>query len=639
MANFFKTQEFSIASLKGGQNDEDPPHSIADDQTVVALNVEYTNSTLGERRRGCETVGLTNSNLDDQCDCVFLGTHVPEGEEIQNSELWAITAEDGVGVTVARRVAGLWEEITPVDAIDPNYPYTLRINSQSLHGKLFLAYKSADGTDRMHVWDGETLRPAGLDTVDSPPTATDNGSGTLTGDRTYRVRFIVQDGDGNVLLRSEPSGELVFSPSGSGSGITVTRPTAPGEGETHWELEASSGDGNFYLLATIAIATTTYLDTTVLSTDYAEGSLSEAIGQYTLMEAAKFVIAEQDRVILGSSWEDPTHGCRIQWTPVSNATGVGNDERIPTDTTNFIDLDWQDGGNLTGLSAPVNGIFYAFKHSRIYKVQRTGNLRQSYEAFLLSSTRGAIEGSIINGVDEYGRGCVYFLDSSMGPARVGASGLQYMRGLNGTWRRVNTTADLIIAHGVYYPDKNQIHWWVALDSADTPNYKMVSQTTEIRADMGGTQRGWTTADGKIATAWCSTIVPEQVMHEDTGGVFLSYRPYIGLSAPDFIQRCDVTDTDNGTAYRARILTKPYILAGLLNKWGAMVGSLLAKAQPDASVNLDVKFIRDFGKETNEINTDLVPEVGETVVNKTFDDLRMSQAYAIQVEFSDPPLEE
>ncbi len=640
MSLSLRAPDFTINSLRGGQNDSDPPHVIDDDQTVLALNVEYVNSTLGERRRGCESVDITDSGLDDEAEIVFLGTHLPAGAEVEDTELWALGATEDTSFTLARRNKfGSWSQITPSLDFDTDYPTILRVKSQSLHGKMFLAYKKADGTDRMVVWDGSTLRMAGLKAPESAPTAVQSGSGSMIDDRTYRVRFIEKVGD-EIIRRSEPSDELVFVISGTPAVITVTRPAQVNEGETHWELEASSGDGNFYVIATVAIGTTTADDTEENAEDYGlDFPLSEDVGEYSLMESAKYVIAEQDRLILGGAWEDETHGSRISWTPVGNATGFGNDERIPSNTTNFIDLDWQDGGGLTGLSAPLNGSFYAFKHARIYKVQRTGNIRQAYEAHLVSSTRGAIVGSIVNGVDEYGRGCVYFLDPSMGPSRISVSGgLQYMTGILGTWRRANTAAENIVAHGVYYPDKQQIHWWIALDDEDTPTYKVVSQTTEVQSQNEGTKRGWTVADGKIATAWCSTVVPERITLEDTGGTFLSYRPYIGLPCPDCIQRCDVTDLDNDTPYRAHILSKPYILAGLLNKWGAMTGALLAKATDDASVNIKVKFIRDFGKEENAVNTDLLPEGSESIVNKIFDNLRMSQAYAIQLDITDPPLE-
>lgn len=628
------TNELTISSLAGGMNDSDPPHSLPDDQCVFAENVEFFESTLGERRKGMSTVPITDSGLDDEDVVVFLGTHQPAQVDIQDSEIWAVAATEDTSSSIAHRVDGTWHSVSPTDAFDNGFPEILRLQAQSLHNKYFIAGKTSK--DRMHLWDGTTLRAAGLAAPAAAPTAADDaGAGSFADDRTYRVRFIEKNVDDEIVRRSEPSEELTFTPNGSKIGVTVTMPSAVNEGETHWELEASNGDGNFYIIATTVIGTTTVDDQNQPSTDYAEFELSEDIGDYELIPSAKYVIVDQDRPVFGGSWEDPEKGSRLMWTPVWSAPGVGNDERIPLDTDNFIDLDWQDGGELTGLSAPLNGSFYAFKLNRIYKVQRTGRVNAAYEAFLMSQMRGALPGSVISGVDEFGRGCVYFLDPSVGPLRIGTGGIQYMKNLRGTWARVNTSAEDIVCHGVYYPDKEQIHWWVAADSENTPSLKIICQVSEIRSAGGGTERGWTTANGHIAEAWCSCIVPEIIIDTEEGSTVLSFRPYAGFTSPDFIQRCDTESTDNGTAFRARIVTKPYIVAGLLNKWGAMNAALLATAVDDADVTLDVKFIRDFGKEENQVNTDFIPTGSESHVIRQFNELHMSESYAIQVEFSDP----
>lgn len=630
-------QDLTINSLSGGMNNDDSPHILPDDQCVLAENVEFFLSSLGERRKGMETVGITSSNLDDEDVIVHMGVHIPRGNTLEETELFAISSTLDTSVTIAKRdTTYTWAEITPVDAFTVTDPEILKVQSTSIHGKWFVAYKSAE--DRMHVWDGTSLRRTGIIAPTLAPTAVDTaGVGTFTDDRTYRVRFIEMSGT-DILRRSEPSPELIFTPSGTNDGATVTRPAAVNEGETHWELEASNGDGNFYIIATTIMATTSVDDTTNPSTDYANFVLSEELGEYDLIPSVKYVIADQDRLIFGGSWEDPEKGSRVQWTPVWADPGVGNDERIPSDTDNFVDLDWMDGGELTGLSAPLNGAFYAFKLNRIYKVQRTGVLNNAYESFLISQYRGAIHGSIVNGVDEYGRGCIYFLDPSVGPMRISSNGVQQIQNIRGTWLTTNTSADQIICHGVYFPDKQQVWWWLATDGADTPNYMIKLQVNEVRSNGGGgggTDRGWCVATGHITDAWCSTIVPEVVIDSDTGSTLLSFRPYAGFETPDFIQRCDVGSDDNGESFRAIIRTKPYIVAGLLNCWGAMNGGLLAKAIDDSTVKLDVKFIRDFGLEENKITTDFVPEGSEDFVIKLFDNLVMSNAHAIQVEFADP----
>lgn len=635
MASAAQSIGLVLESLKGGQNDQDPPNAIDDDQAVLMENVEIFQSTLGERRAGMESVDITASNLDSEAAIVHLNIHYPAQSQVKDCYLWAVGATDSTSVSFAYRDDGLvWHMAIPDDPFVTTFPEVLKIHSQSIHDKMFFAGKNSE--DRMHVWDGSTFRRTGL----APPTGTivvtDNGSGSFTDERIYRVRVIVEDGSGNILRRSEPSDEVSFTPSGTGSGASVNWSSlvVPNEGETHWELEASNGDGNFYVLTTVVIGTTSYIDT-ALSTDYAEGELSADIGDYEVIPSFKFVKADQDRLVFANQWEDEEKGSRVAWTPVWKDPGVGNDERIPTDTDNFLDLDWMDGGDITDISSPLNGSFYIFKWQRIYKLQRTGRVDQAYQAFLLSDAHGAVEGSVISGTDEFGRGCVYFLDPASGPMRVGTGGVQYLKNLRGTWRRMNVSATNIVAHGVYYPDKQQVHWWLAVDGNNTPNLKIILQVSEVRSDADSTQRGWVTATGLITEAYCSVIVPEVITDEATGSTLLAMLPYAGFESPNFIQRCDIGTTDNGTAFRARIVTKPYIVTGLLNKWGAMTAALLAQPLDDEDMTIDVKLIRDFGKETNYINTDFVPESNETSVIKIFDNLRMSHATSIQIEFSDP----
>lgn len=631
MASDFK--DFVIDNLRGGQNDDDPPHSLPDDQVVLAENVEFWSSTIGERRRGCSTVVIDGSNLNLVDVIIHLTPHYPLGAEVSEAELWAVGATLDVVTKVARRASdGTWSDIPPVDAILSATPDVLRIDSQSVHGKLYITYKS--GYDRMHVWDGTTLRRTGIAEAGSPPTVIDTAvGGSYTGDRTFRVRFITKSGS-DVILRSNPSPEVTFTPAGSFNGAIITRPTAPGDSETHWEVEADDTTGNFYVIAEVALGTTTYTDTTLDPLDYADGDLSEDAGDYDNIPSVKYVKVDQDRLIFGGSWEDPEKDSRVSWTPVAGATGVGNDERIPLDTDNFVDLDWMDGGGLTGLSDPLNGSFYAFKLGRIYKLQRTGRVDGAYEAFLLSKSRGALPGSIITGIDEYGRGCVYFLDPSIGPTRISGQGIQAMKNLLGTWNRVNTAAALTVCHGIYYPDKQQVHWWLTVDSEDNPNFRIISQVNEVRSTTNGTERGWSVATGRSSEAWCSAVIPEVIVEED-GTLGLGFRPMIGLDTPDYIQRMDSGTTDAGVAYRGIIRTKPYILAGLLNRWGAMAAALLATAISDPSVLLNVKFIRNFGIEENDVTTDFLPVSVEDIVIKQFDNLRMSDVKALQVEFSDP----
>jgi hypothetical protein len=638
MANEFESQDLQIRSLSGGQNDTMPPSEIADDECVLARNVEFFYSALGERRLGCGPLDLTSSGLTTETVPVHF-TEWPISNEVLNQQIFAITATPTVSYKVAVRTNMIWAAVAGgsiKDAIITTVPAIYQIVSQALGKRLFVAYKSA--VDRMHVWDGTLLRRTGF-TQPNPPTAAETGAaGTYAGVRYFRVRMIQRDGAGDVLRQSEPSTEITVTPSGTKTGTVITQPAVlPGEGETDWIVEASKDAALWYQIATVAIGTTTYTDTRDYALGYsALGPVSPEIGDYDNIPAARFLAIDGDRLIFGGHFTDQDLMSQVGWTPVQNDPGFGNSERLPLDVDNTKVLDNYVGGPLTGLSSSDFGTWYAFKFSRTYRATRTGDVNNAYEITCLSSSRGAIEGSIFRGYTEDGSSCIYFLDPLMGPSRVGSFGIQSINGLRDTWGRVNLQASALVAHGCFYPYKQQAHWWVAVDGNDRPNFKIVNQISELRQiDGDAVGRGWSTWDGVITQATCSAIITEIV--SIAGVTSVSERPFIGIPNPNFIQRCDSESTDAGTAYVATIRTKPYILAGQLNLWGGMLASLMAAANATASVV--VKLIRDFGKETNQVTTTLaVDPTGpgtETMVFKKLDDLRMSEAKSIQVEFTDP----
>lgn len=625
--------DLTLASFRGGLNDTDPPHALSDDECTIAENVEFFFSTLGERRKGSEAVDITDSSINTQSVVSFITQWFPTSN-VARPELFVTSVVPGTSVVLSRRdVTNVWSVISPIDAIGVDIPDIYGMNVQPLNGKLFFAYRSAK--DRLHVWDGTLLRPTGLSEPVAAPTGANEGSGSYATVRYFRIRYVKRSGS-VVLLRSEPSDTLTITPSGSGAGITITRPALIGEGETDWEVEASADGITFYHIATVAKATTTYNDeTNIVTTDYADlGPLSEDIGTYELLSSYKYLSVDGDRLIVGGHWTDETKKSTIAWTPVKADPGAGNDERLPLEFDNTEDLDTSDGGEITGISPSVNGTWYVFKWNRIYKMTRTGSVVRAYTSLKLSSTIGAIPGSIISAIDEGGRACIYFLDPFIGPCRLGTFGIQQINGLRSTWKRVNTTA-YIPAKVAYYPDKQQIRWIVSADGNVTPSLGLTLQITEMKTTTTGAQGGWSHVTGHLPTAYTIAVINEPILNE-SGDLVLSRRPYYGMVTPDFLQRGDTTDQDAGQDYVARIRSKPFFSAGLLNKWGVMTCALLASANATSSVKISL--IRDFDRESDDVNTlttDLAPLSTESYVVRVFNDLNLSEARAIQVEFSDP----
>src|SRR6478735_7827061 len=99
--------DLSITSLRGGMNDTDPPHILKDNECVLAENVEFFYSTLGERRAGTEAVDLTSSGLDDEFALVHLSQWFPNNL-VSQAEWWAIAATPGTSVTIASNYHTTW---------------------------------------------------------------------------------------------------------------------------------------------------------------------------------------------------------------------------------------------------------------------------------------------------------------------------------------------------------------------------------------------------------------------------------------------------------------------------------------------------------------------------------------------------
>lgn len=638
-----------LTDLRGGLNLGESPHALRDDELQVCLNIDLDRGTLGGKRRGTDPVG--NGYAGDIRQATFLFRHTPDNDE-RLTELWlgGLNAS-GAGDLDYRDTNG-WATYTNVTfgldtLIAESGAYALE--AQSLHGKMFLAYPAESGgepVDRLHVRETEggvtTFRRAGIRQPATPSAADTAGAGAYTGTRYVRQRYTVQSA-GITLRRSEPSDTLTFAPSGTKNGMTVTRSALLGEGETHWELELSLDNINFYVVATQAIATSTYTDTVADTIGYrvATGeNVSPDIGDYELIWSPKYLAADDDRLLFGGAWVNADYKSRVGWTPVRLADGNGNDERIETDTDPYVDLDGFEGGELTDLAGPVNGYVTAFKASHIYRLSRTGVRSKSYEPICLTKKVGALPRSVVEGVDEYGRPCLYFADPEKGPHRLGASGVEHVsEGIRDLWTRINLDATLP-CHAVWYPDERQVWWWIALDGAMFPNTKVVLHVRHMRRDIDGTRRGWSEHDGTSATALAATVYADNIEDVPSAVQSLHLKPYLTLasgvaSGEAMIQQADIGETDDGDLYQGTFKTKAWLNRELLGVAGVMRGTLLAETASGSSVT--VSLIRDFGIETKSVAVSLTPrtsEVGLSRVVRRIDELNLSEMFVLEIEVGD-----
>lgn len=626
--------DITIVSLKGGLNNTDDAAAIPADQCTEAFNVEFDKAMLGRRRAGTTAVTLSAA-LDAHDRVPFLFNHIPGTDETA-AELWVLGVTGTASSTLERKTSSWQGAITPTDAITITGTYQYQLAGASLHGKLFLAYKS--GQDRLHVWDGTTLRRTGLAEPSAPSAADTAVAGSYAGTRYFRQRYVVMSGS-TVLRRSEPSDATTFAPNGSFNGATVTKAASISEDETHWEIEASTDNNLFYRIARQVVGTTTYTDTTAFSTGYANVSgavLSADIGDYSLIHSGRFLVPDEDRLLVLGSFEDSALASRVSWTPVGgDLTGDGNDERLEADKTPYVNLDGLEGGGITGGAAGSFGNIYVFKFRRIYKLTRTRDREKAYAAWNETKAMGAIEGSIVNGIDQTGASAIYFWDANLGPCRIGQWGIQHCgNDILETVKTVNLSATQVVCRAVFYPDKRQVHFHIATGSSNIPDTLCVVQTNEMRnTEAGDVRRGWSIYNGNRAKAIAACLFATNI--GDNAARNLRWVPFIGLEGLGLVHRTDTGTTDNGTAYAGSVVTKPFTPVGELHEFDVMSGSLVAKE--DDSATLDVSILKNYAQTTPTTVQDVefAGTGSETSVVRVLKDFSASELQAAQFKFADP----
>jgi hypothetical protein len=527
----------TYSNLRGGRNNADSPVELPEQQCAEAVNVDWSQGPLGHKRGGSAYLDTTMAGI---IGARSMFRHVPNGIE-SAAELWVV---DSHGV-VARLAAGVWTNPTLDDAITDNFQ---NVYAVTLNGKLFFAYNSA--VDRLHVYDAvrNLIRRVGL-AAPGVPSAANQGAGTMGATtRYYRTRVIDYNGT-SLLRRSEPSPSVAWTPSGTGASVRVTLGTLPNEHETHWELEISLDNAVFYVLRgvengnPIVIGTTTFDDTSQ-ATQIFQLPTSEEVGLFTLPPSFEYLTTDGNRIIGGGSWEGGRTS-RIFFTAVLGSSDHGDDERIIiTDAIKgYVDINEKDGGRITGMSLPIEGIPHVFKYRQSWKLVPTGAADAPYIPRKVSDVVGCIHGkSIVMSEDAAGNPALGVL-SPTGPYRVsvGAGVIALGRDIEDVWNGllnpyrptqegnpVNLDASLIAAHGIYYTDLRQIWWWVVAGPYDSPNLKIVADTKQATViDAFGVRRGWSIHDGLSAQAVCS------VMFADEIGSTMSHRmkPYIGYRTP------------------------------------------------------------------------------------------------------------
>lgn len=619
----------------------DSPVSPAfpNNQSVEAVNVDYRNGGLGRKRHGAYDVLANTTGETITVNADLMIRHVRGSGGIDTGEIWVFERK--------------------LTAYKPNYlpagttvwgqsPSTIQMNASayydtwgvSLGGKLFIfRHPPVGSNDRTLVFDEDLadFREAGLSLPGLTLSAADNGVGTYAATiRYYRYRAVYKVA-GQTRLVSEPTTAISFTPSGTGLRARLSLSASTFECATHWRLEASGDNLNFYIVADTALGST-YDDSAAVSS-YANGTLSDVFGTYTLYPAVQYAVTDGNRLIMvGHRLTTGRDGSRVWWTPVLGSLYPGDNERLlqTATLTPYLDLNDKDGGDATGIGQ-INGVVYVFKWHQVWRLSPTGDLAVPYTARCISHNIGCIsQRSIQAGEDTVGNPYLYFM-SSNGPYRVGMGGLQYLgrdiedlTTLDGV-PNINTSS-AVKCHSVYHNDLGQWWLWFATGTSVVSDTLVVLDVKQAsRFDEFGIRGGWTRYIGDLVGAY--TSCPHLASITNIRPRFL---PWIALGGPFIVigDRDDV-QTDKGTAFQSYVKTKslvdPNRLGALLEMREAII---IASHHTAADVTIRATVDRDLGQELATSDVTIVQADIDKDIIKKFEDLRIADATVLQLQIGD-----
>jgi len=217
-----------------------------------------------------------------------------------------------------------------------------------------------------------------------------------------------------------------------------------------------------------------------------------------------------------------------------------------------------------------------------------------------------------------------------GAYRVGARGFEYLSGaISDLWDRVDKELNEYTGqHGVYYAERRQVWWWVAID-ASTDRRVLV-----FHVDTGA----WSQYTGDIGFAYCSMLAPREIGNALDGcsatDWIQSRVPYAYINASQggspggALHECDAINPhlspnasseigltadgqtysgtsgvwSSGTPFRAYVQSRPLPLPLWVN--GAVTRATLAGVASSATVT--VTLTADYGRHTDTGSVTLAP---------------------------------
>jgi len=626
-----------LVDFTGGLNSAEPPDQLNPGQLSEIRNLEYKRTKGLKRRRGERLTLATAGVFGVGFNIVSLFRHTPGQSEI-TMELWG--ASDTTPPTLARSAAGAaWATIALADPV-ASAALAWFLKGVSFNGKLFLPYDSA--VDRLHVWDGTSVRRVGISGPAVAPTVANTGAGAYAAiPRFYKVQFLGVAGPG-TLTGSPLSAAVSFTPSGAGTAARVTRPAPPGDGESAWRLLASADGVNYYLISGFQVLATTFVDDTTAPSLYptlfpAEAGYPTGADYYTPPISPKFILVDGAQLLLGGSWEQVAFSSTVFFTPALGTSGFGiaDDERVPTN--NRIDIEPQLGGGLTGMGGPIGGTPVVFKIDRTYLLNPTGDVNRPYTRQLVSDVVGCISyQGIVLAEDEQGSPALYW-PARRGYYRYGAGGVEFCGAdIEDLWGTLNTNATYGVT-ACYHRDAGQIWIFLPVGTDNIPTVRLKFHIARARRGVDGVRGGWTRDDGPGAA--CSSAC----MFSETPAAVMSLRlkPYLGHNtAPGTAPRVFQADADGintdqdvnagPVPYTASLVTRA-VDKGIGQQFGIQNLYVQGVAET-APVTLNVSIRRNFDP------ADTIPAVPVALATQrgalTVTGLELSECEYVQIKVAD-----
>lgn len=471
------------------------PWALPPGYTASAVNVVLSPHALAMPRAG--TVAITGSGSAPTGPIEALFTRRDGGDEtIWAANLGGLATPPSLFV----RTGTTWANPSLSDTDVETEAFTFA----AYNGKVFLAY--AGTANRLHVYDLAAASPAirrvGL-LPPGKPTMANTGSGSYAATlRRYKVQMLIhQDGSdasSPVHAASELSVADSFTPSGSGTHVRITMPTAV-DSATHWRIYGSADGVTYYQITDdLAVGTTTYDDNVAPANYYAfNGVTAPEVGLYIPPPSVKYLATNGERLFMAGAYETTAASTetapsdrRVWFTRPLGATGEGDDEAITQTAaaTYWLDIDNEDGSPITALASTLDGSVYVGTATSLWRLVDTGVIDEPVRAERVVAGVGPTGPSALTATDSVDGSMIYF-GAASGPYRYSpATGVQFL-GADWVMPEGDALNQPAIRWCAFDPESRCVFWSVEASYLDeSANTLRVFNPAYVQ-NVGGVWRG------------------------------------------------------------------------------------------------------------------------------------------------------